>query len=252
VNIDLSDTAHSFASAANSGNATISKIVLRSSGEELCSETDVVGIDKLLKIVANHRPAIKTEIEVKSEPIEKQLEAFAGSQPSEGLTDCYLPQTAFRTASGSLLMVKELTPGCEVLASDGSVISVVSSEHQPFNKYCIVELVTRKGSFTVSACHRIAVDNQTGRLGDPRKASDLRVGDHVFMGERKLPLAKVSHFAMRTELYKVAFHPDIPVESLIVPCGMRTHGELVPYPPMDFSAYSESDLLQAMPVQYED
>ena len=35
---------------------------------------------------------------------------------------------------------------------------------------------------------------------------------HVFMGTRKLPLTKISHYDMRTELYKVGFYPDIAVE----------------------------------------
>merc|ERR1712194_538484 len=128
----------------------------------------------------------------------------------------------------------------------GSVVT------HPLDKYCIVELMTRKGSFKVSACHRIAVAVQDGFPADARAAAELAIGDRVFMGTRALPLTRISHFDTRTELISVAFSPDVPVESFIVPCGMQTHGEILPCEPFDFSAYSEADLQQAMPVRYDD
>merc|ERR1712224_824562 len=108
------------------------------------------------------------------------------------------------------------------------------------------------GSFKVSACHRIPTLSQDGLPGDSRAAADLHVGDPVFFGSRTLPLTKISFFRMRTELYKIGFYPDVPVETVIVPCGMHTRGEVVPYAPFDFSNHSEAELLQAMPTHYED
>lgn len=243
--------------AANQTDADIevSKLVLRSSsGEEIGLETDGACIDKMLKVIGNYKqPAVKTEVEVKSEPMDSEGDTLSGraTKPCGG-PNCYLPQTAFQKSGGSLLRVRELEAGSQVLATDGSETSVVSAVPLPFDLYSIVELVTRKGSCKVSECHRIAIPGQDGSQGDSRAAADLRVGDHVFFGSRNLPLTRISFFKMHTELYKVAFYPDVPVEAVIVPCGMHTHGQNVPYPPADFSVYSEADLLQAMPTHYED
>jgi len=161
---------------------------------------------------------------VKSEPVDFEDDALSGrAEPCDG-PKCYLPQTAFQKPGKSLLMVTELEVGCHVLATDGSETSVVSFVPLPFDMYSIVELVTRKGSCKVSECHRIAIPGQNGGQGDSRAAADLKVGDHVFFGSRNLPLTRISFFKMRTELYKVAFYSDVPVEAVIVPCGMHTHG----------------------------
>lgn len=237
-------------------NIKVSKLVLRSaSGEVIGSETNETSIDKLLKVIGNYKsPQMKKESEVKTELVEPEEDAAssAAGKACDGFPNCYMPQTAFQKPGGSLLMVRELGIGSNVLATDGSQTSVVSAVPLPYDIYSIVELVTRKGSCKVSACHRIPIPSQDALPGDSRAAGELRVGDLVFFGSRTLPLTKISFFRMRTELYKIAFYPDIPVEAVIVPCGMHTRGEVVPYPPLDFSSYSEADLLQAMPREYED
>jgi hypothetical protein len=106
----------------------------------------------------------------------------------------------FRSPVGSLLLVEQLEVGSQVLSVDGNTLSVVSRCPHILDKYSIVELVTRKGSFKVSACHRIAVGAENGATTEVRSAGGLRRGDYVFIGTRLLPLTKVCIFETRTEL----------------------------------------------------
>jgi len=57
-----------------------------------------------------------------------------------------------------------------------SVLRALYVQTHPLDKYCIVELMTRKGSFKVSACHRIAVAGQDGFPADARAAAELASG----------------------------------------------------------------------------
>lgn len=240
----------------------ISSLVLRdASGRLKGFETDTTIVYKLLKITSeSHKASVKweayakDEVPVKAEyPIKDELvQEFTAEKTeaacAEGGTNCFLPRTAFKCTSGNLLLVDNLQEGQQVLAADGSpalVRRVLRHEHQ---KYHIVELVTRLGSFKVSACHRIPLVGQDEALSVEKRAGELIAGEQVRMGTRGLRLTKVTHLQMWTELFSVCFDQDQSVEAFIAPhLGMQTKGAGI-----DLSQFSEEDLYQAMPLRYED
>merc|ERR1711920_446245 len=142
---------------------------------------------------------------------------------------------------------------------DHSVATVVSMRHHPRKKCLIVELVTRQGSFKVSATHRVAMVGQTGELTEARRAGELTVRDNVVVGTKKQKLTRVTQSEEWSELVSVSFCPDRSMEAFVVPSrGLQTRGESFPEE-MDaslllqvFSQVAADELHRAQPAAYED
>lgn len=166
--------------------------------------------------------------------------------------NCFLPRAAFKTPDGNLTFVENILEGQQVMSVSGAPVLVKSMHRVEHNKCDVVELVTRLGSFSVSACHRVIVPNG----GREKAAAELSVDDRVFMGTRELRLTKVIHLCKWTELFSISFDQDQAVGGFIVPImGMQTLGESpgnVLINTFGLSRYSEDDLLQAMPSIYEE
>lgn len=255
--------------ALASDDVEISSLILRdANGCPTGFETDPCYMYNLLKVAGSS--ATCSGVEVKAEPDTEEeglLEAESDlkAEPAPDFKkwelattctgerrNCFLPRTAFKTPDGNLVLVENLLEGCQVLAADGAPLLVQSMHCLERQKCHIVELVTRLGSFTASACHRVVVSAD----GQEKSAAELSVGDQVFMGKRELRLTKVTHLQKWTELFSISFDRDQAVECFIVPMvGMQTLGErsaIALINTFGLSQYSENDLLQAMPAIYEE
>jgi len=189
--------------------------------------------------------------------------ATEANQKDAGKTcPCYLPNTAFKTPDGNLLLAQNLKQGDTVLAADGTTSSAIAVKHHPRQKYKLVELITNQGSFKASADHRIVVaENNLVSSCVTRPSGEVTEGDKVFVGSYVRSLARVKHSEERTELVEVTFEPDGNIEAFLVPTwGMQTRREPTPHqvgsgtlqlmqilPPA-----SEVDLLLAMPTHYDE
>jgi len=164
---------------------------------------------------------------------------------------CYLPDTGFPTPDGKLVLAKHIKEGDKVVDAGGKVVSVLFVRHHPRQKRELVQLGTNRGNLKVSADHRIVVPSEDNNTVT-RRASELHVGDQVFMGSLVRTLTRAGPpIEEGTELFEVTFFPDSGVEAFVVPtCGMRTRGE--PISAELLKRFSESDLLQAVPIQYND
>lgn len=135
---------------------------------------------------------------------------------------CYLPNTAFKSPDGNLLLVQNLCQGASVLMIDGSTAQVMSVMMLPSSKktpFKLSVLATAQGTFEVSSTHRIAVPE--GEC----LADHLKEGDEIFVGEKARKLVKVTEKLSRTDLYQLSFAPDGPVEAFQVSnWGIRTLG----------------------------
>jgi len=204
---------------------------------------------------------VKIEHHLKNEPDEAHRPEGCQRACSGNEGNCFLPRTALKSPNGHLLLVDHLEVGREVLAVDGAR-SLVQKVH--FQKYQVVELVTRLRDFKESACHRIIVVGQDGATARESVARDLAVGDRVLVGTREVRVTKVTHLEMWTELISISFDRDVAVEGFIAPLlGMQTLGEphqarasnqepSAAFDLLGFSRYSAEDLCQAMPLRYED
>lgn len=137
---------------------------------------------------------------------------------------CYLPNTGFKSPTGHLLLVKFLKEGDEVLLHDKTVARVSRIVPYPRSKepYELTVLKTSQGNFEVSSSHRITVSD----MSSTRRAHELHVGDHVFVGGKRAPLLQVIKKTARTDLYMISFEPDGPVEAFpISGWGLQTRGE---------------------------
>jgi len=204
-------------------------------------------------------PQLKEEPDQDQSAVGRQTDCIAKG------SNCFLPRTAFKSSNGHLLLVDHLVAGHEVLAVDGAPRRVLTVHRLEKAKCHVVELVTRLGSFKVSACHRVIVPGQDGATPREKKAADLAIGDRVLMGTRDLDLTNVKHLEMWTELFRISFDQDAAVEGFITPLfGMQTLGDPCqagasshqePGSVFDLSGlpqYSEEDLRGALPLRYED
>jgi len=147
---------------------------------------------------------------------------------------CYLPDTAFRSPDGHLLLVQNLWVGAFVLLSDGSEATVVEKKKFPRAgaKKSLRVLATSQGTFEVSSKHRIVVQS-----GGFKLAENLMPGDKVFIGCKAQDLLNVTEKKASTDLYMVSFNPDGCVEALHESkWGILTKGE----PPIEIQGISAS------------
>jgi len=106
----------------------------------------------------------------------------------------------------------------DVVVGIGSHLRVASTELLREELREIVELKTRHACHQVTADHRIVIpcdESPCGKTDIVAKA--LRVGDLVFCGEQASKLVKVTSHFLRTEVVRLQFDPDEPVESFIAP-----------------------------------
>jgi len=155
-------------------------------------------------------------------------------------------------------VVQELREGDCVLLTDGVVAQVTQVKRHARATRSLVELVTNQASLKISDNHRIEVPNVEGLRPSPWLARELRVGDQIIVGNRSRPLTRVRHFTEGVELIRVCFQPDGVVEAYVIPTyGLHVRGSTnanaMPNNLFEMLAQiPEDELLQAMPLQYED
>jgi len=181
--------------------------------------------------------------------IHKSLEIANARIPRSSISDndvgsnCFLPNTAFRTPAGFLVLAKCLKEGDFVEGINGEALKVIQSKRTGSSdlKQTLVRLTTAQGNIDVAAGHRVKILCE----GNPvaRIASQLSVNDFVYVGSLPRALTKVGQYEKRTELFEIGFYPDYPVESFVVPehC-VQTFGDLS----------LEDQLKAAMPTFYEE
>jgi hypothetical protein len=76
-----------------------------------------------------------------------------------------------------------------------------------------VDITTRKARLKATGDQRIVVD----RNGTAIQAKDLELDMHVVVGNRTLPISKVTKRREQTTFAEVVFNPDIPVKTFWMP-----------------------------------
>mmetsp|Transcript_90510 Transcript_90510/g.142959 ORF Transcript_90510/g.142959 Transcript_90510/m.142959 type:complete len:616 (-) Transcript_90510:41-1888(-) len=231
--VKTGDTAMFFSEQESSlEHGILSLVFVPAVKQQVCFHAPIYDTPK----VQNHdtqysRPSSDACTDTASEPSGFQLVCSAELQQVNTTCGpyCFLRNTAFKTPGNRIALVQNLVPGSKVLLSDGiTETSVVSVDKIPYQKkapYDVIKLITPQGTFEVSAGHPIAVPGSSGTK-EARCACLLQPGDIVFVGRKEQKLIKVVAEKVGTDLFKVSFFPDLPVEAFPFPSfGLQTWGE---------------------------
>jgi len=151
----------------------------------------------------------------------------------EGNGQCFLPNTMCWISQSDGKSVEDIELGSQVLGIGGEPMTVIFKQVHEEAMHEIVTLKTRCGvSLSVTADHRVAVPDDEGGPTGEKRASQLRKGDLVFLGEHAVPLVKeVCPHWMRTAVVQLQFLPDLPVVTFHPPrWGLATYGQEAPFP----------------------
>jgi len=174
---------------------------------------------------------------------------YLGSLISHGGTSvhrCFLKDTLFKTLSHQLVPAHQLQKHAFVSASSGAPLRVVAITIHPAEERELVEICVRGASLTVTASHRVLVQDSDGSRRTVL-AAELRCEDHVFCSGGPKQLTSLQRFTQILEVVEVAFSPDEPVEAfLLPPHAILTKGQAFKYPSL-FQDEGRGDLAISIP-----